>query len=136
MATRRLPEKQLVDENVLPKLLTVCEKLWAHPDADPFKYPVHPEDAPGYFDIIKKPMDLSTARAKVEDGRTKTKEQFHKDIKQITQNTCTYNEHGSEIYFMGIRLEEASEKYIEEIFGESPSKEKRGRKRKLGQTPM
>lgn len=35
---------------------------------DIFRYPVTAELAPGYFDVVKQPMDMTTMRKKLDDG--------------------------------------------------------------------
>ena len=41
-----------------------------------FKYPVTPEIAPGYSDVVKQPMDLTTMRRKLDEGVYQEAEPF------------------------------------------------------------
>jgi hypothetical protein len=44
-----------------------------------------------YLTIIKKPMDLSTAQAKLSSGQYTTRQDFVKDIRLIVSNCILYN---------------------------------------------
>ncbi|KAH0872531.1 LOW QUALITY PROTEIN: hypothetical protein HID58_069893 [Brassica napus] len=52
------------------------------------------EDAPDYFDIVKRPMDLSTIRDKVRKIEYRNHEQFRHDVWQIQLNAHLYNNNG------------------------------------------
>jgi len=58
----------------------------------PFRHPVDPdaENIPNYFDVIKKPMDLTTISQKVHGGEYKDGSGFEKDIRQIHKNCYEY----------------------------------------------
>lgn len=59
---------------------------------------------PDYHEIIKKPMDLTTIRQKIEKNEYHSKEDFEADVKLIFENAKSYN-HPSTIYY----------KYAEEV---------------------
>lgn len=46
---------------------------------------------PDYYDIIKKPMDLSTMMSKIDLHQYQTVKEFLEDINQITLNALEYN---------------------------------------------
>lgn len=74
------------------------DRLTASPHAEPFLYPVDPQVAPGYEEMIKNPMDLSTVRKRLKSGFYKgSASLFLSDIKLIWQNCLEYNESKSEI---------------------------------------
>eukprot|EP00794_Sanderia_malayensis_P010802 gene10802-11956_t len=56
-----------------------------------FTRPVSPSDAPGYYKVIKQPMDLSTIKKKLEDGAYKDCTEFYADMHLIKSNCYTYN---------------------------------------------
>lgn len=58
-----------------------------------FMQPVNPltDSCPDYFTKIKKPMDLSTSRKKLESGQYENVEQWKEDIELIWNNALTYN---------------------------------------------
>jgi hypothetical protein len=53
---------------------------------DPIKHNV-----PDYLVIIKKPMDFSTVRGTIEDGKYDSTDGFAEDMRQIFRNAITYN---------------------------------------------
>lgn len=53
--------------------------------------PVQEKEAPGYFLIIKNPMDLSTIRKKISTKKYKVSEEMLKDIRLMANNCITYN---------------------------------------------
>lgn len=57
-----------------------------------FLKPVTKKEAPDYLDIISRPMDLSTIRAKVRNMEYKSREEFRHDVWQITFNAHRYND--------------------------------------------
>ena len=85
---------------VLEYLLVMLEKkdvnnFFANPVSDTF--------APGYSKIIKEPMDFSTIREMIEDGKFSTLSQFRNAFDLICNNCMTYN--GPEtVYFKSAKL--------------------------------
>jgi hypothetical protein len=45
---------------------TLLQELQNHEKAWPFLHPVNEVDAPGYFDVIDKPMDLGTIQGQLD----------------------------------------------------------------------
>jgi hypothetical protein len=64
-----------------------------------FVDPVDPErdEAPGYFDVVKRPMDLSTVRRKLEDGDYATVHDWEEDVLLTFSNAFCYNGKGSPV---------------------------------------
>lgn len=56
-----------------------------------FTKPVDIEDVPDYYDIIKKPMDLSTMMSKIDLHQYQSVKEFMEDIDQICLNALEYN---------------------------------------------
>ncbi|RDL33727.1 Bromodomain-containing protein [Venustampulla echinocandica] len=58
----------------------------------PFKEPVDPitHHAPNYFDVVKRPIDLKTIKAKMDRGEYKSSAEFEADIRLIFQNCYEY----------------------------------------------
>ncbi|XP_050262910.1 transcription initiation factor TFIID subunit 1 isoform X2 [Quercus robur] len=57
-----------------------------------FLKPVSKKEAPDYYDIIKRPMDLSRIKEKVRKMEYKSREDFRHDVWQITFNAHRYND--------------------------------------------
>ncbi|XP_063783958.1 bromodomain-containing protein 8 isoform X3 [Pseudophryne corroboree] len=59
--------------------------------AGPFMTPVKDREAPGYKEIVKRPMDLTTIKRGLSKGRITTKAEFQRDIMLMLQNCVMYN---------------------------------------------
>ncbi|CAK7227207.1 hypothetical protein SBRCBS47491_006491 [Sporothrix bragantina] len=80
----------------------------------PFREPVDPtsEGIPDYFEKVKRPMDLGTIKANLDNHRYKTPEEFHADMRQIFSNVYTYWKRTDSIWAICERLEKTfEEKY-------------------------
>jgi hypothetical protein len=79
-----------------------CYQVWKKINEDkfslPFRLPVNPRDAPGYFDTITEPMDLRTIRQQFEDGTLSTPREFARTMRLIYQNAMQYNSPDSDLY--------------------------------------
>ena len=85
---------------VLEYLLVMLEKKDVN---NFFANPVSDTLAPGYSTIIKEPMDFSTMREMIEEGKFKTLSQFRTSFDLICNNCMTYN--GPEtVYFKSAKL--------------------------------
>jgi len=63
-----------------------------------FAWPVTDNIAPGYSTIIKKPMDFSTMKMKIEDNQYKMLQEFTDDFSLMCNNAMEYNQPDT-IYF-------------------------------------
>ena len=85
---------------VLEYLLVMLEKKDVN---NFFSNPVNDTIAPGYSTIIREPMDFSTMREMIDDGKFKTLSQFRNSFDLICNNCMTYN--GPEtVYFKSAKL--------------------------------
>ena len=78
----------------------------------PFYQPVDPIalNIPTYFDIIKRPMDLSTMKRKLDNGQYTRAEEYEADFNLMVQNCFTFNRPGDDVYMMGQKAEELFKK--------------------------
>jgi bromodomain-containing factor 1 len=90
-------------EHVLKELNDSKYKDIAHP----FYVPVDPValGIPGYFAVIKSPMDLLTAGNKLKEGQYATAKDFEKDIRLIVANCLKFNPQGNAVRELGIQFE-------------------------------
>lgn len=65
-----------------------------------FHNPIKKQDAADYHDIVKRPMDLKTIKARVKDGTISNALEFQRDIYLMFANAMIYNRPGSEIHAM------------------------------------
>lgn len=78
--------RQITLQEVLKQMLDHLKKL---PKAHIFLAKVGKKDAPGYYDVIKNPMDLGTMTKKLHLYRDL--DQFQEDIDLIVSNCLLYN---------------------------------------------
>lgn len=109
-------EMQLWERN---PYMGMCYRAWEKINnfaiAIPFREPVRADDAPGYFDVIKRPMDLRTVRNRVMSGALTTPSEFQRDMNQIVRNALTYNSKASDIYDVTLLFREKMRKEVDPI---------------------
>ena len=79
-------------------LLDLLKKIQQHDDQKIFATPVTEKIAPDYFLVIKKAMDISTIRSKINHNEYSTIKQFRDDVYLMIQNAMIYNSQKS-IYY-------------------------------------
>ncbi|CDZ96230.1 TATA binding protein associated factor [Phaffia rhodozyma] len=90
---------------------SMLRKLETHKSSAYFRIPVDPvrDSALDYFAVVKNPMDLSTVKAKLEDGQYPNRFAFATDVRLIPSNSMHYNQPGSHLY----KLSEKFDAYFE-----------------------
>ncbi|KAF8979590.1 ATPase AAA domain-containing protein 2B [Entomortierella lignicola] len=93
-------EKKLLmehDQYVLRELRitlrNIVDELYKERKFKPFFRPVEPEESVDYYQVIKKPMDLSTISEKINDRMYLEVKEFLADIDLIVENTVLYYDH-------------------------------------------
>ncbi|CAM9630898.1 unnamed protein product [Lampetra planeri] len=76
---------------------TIMSELESHHDAWPFLLPVNSKMVPGYRTVIRRPMDFSTMRNKLESGHYATREAFMADVRLVFKNCERFNEDESDV---------------------------------------
>ncbi|KAM4702042.1 bromodomain adjacent to zinc finger domain protein 2A [Discoglossus pictus] len=99
--------------------LSFCEiilmEMETHDEAWPFLAPVNPRLVPGYRKIIKNPMDFSTMRHKLLDGKYSSYEEFAEDAELVFSNCQLFNEDDSEVGKAGLIMKQFYESRWEEF---------------------
>jgi hypothetical protein len=113
---RQRREKARTHKAQILQLMKVWRAVASHRFAGIFKHPVGAEEAPDYDNIIRRRMDLSTIRKRLEDGTTKTSTEFWRDILLMFQNAMIYNSKESEVYTMAVTLRKFAMKEMESVF--------------------
>ncbi|KAL7750612.1 transcription initiation at TATA-containing promoter protein [Sorochytrium milnesiophthora] len=72
----------------------------------PFLQPVDARMIPEYYQIIRKPVDLSTMKRKLDDNMYLDADAFEEDMQQLLRNCFKFNPPGSQVHAMGQRLQE------------------------------
>lgn len=80
---------------------------------------------PDYFQKVKRPMDLSTIKKKMDEQEYMDEEQFLGDMRQIFDNCFTYWKKGTPMWNAGEKLQKSFEdkyasmnKWISKMAGE------------------
>ena len=88
-------------EELMKALTPTLETLYKQdPESLPFRQPVDPQalGIPDYFDIIKKPMDLSTIKRKLDTGQYSDPWEYVDDVWMMFDNAWQYNRKASRVY--------------------------------------
>ncbi|XP_040614013.1 bromodomain-containing protein 8 isoform X3 [Mesocricetus auratus] len=86
-------------------LLQVWKMIASHRFSSPFLKPVSEKQAPGYKDVVKRPMDLTTLKRNVSKGRIHTMAEFQRDLMLMFQNAVMYNDSDHHIYHMAVEMQ-------------------------------
>nr|ODN94060.1 hypothetical protein L203_00235 [Cryptococcus depauperatus CBS 7841] len=81
-------------------LLSLHETIASHKFGTVFESPVRKSEAPDYYNVIKRPMDLKTIKSKIKDGRIDNIDELERDVLLIFSNAMMYNAHGSQVHEM------------------------------------
>ena len=100
----KFPPEYLV-EKLMPTFETVYN---VEPESVPFREPVNPEllGLPDYFNVVKKPMDLSTIKKKLDDGAYSNPQEYVDDMWLMFNNAWLYNKKTSKVYKCCTKLSE------------------------------
>merc|ERR1719412_2506469 len=115
---RKVQKVTFSQEELHRALLPCVEKMWAQePEANPFRTPVDPTalGIPDYFDIIKKPMDMSQIKRKLDVGTYTDPWDFVADVFLMFENAWVYNRKTSRVYRYCSKLAEVFEAEIDPV---------------------
>ncbi|XP_041039403.1 histone acetyltransferase KAT2B isoform X3 [Carcharodon carcharias] len=79
-------------------LKNILQQVKSHQSAWPFMEPVKKTEAPGYYEVIRFPMDLKTMSERVKNRYYVTKKLFMADMQRIFTNCREYNPPESEYF--------------------------------------
>lgn len=84
----------------------ITQNIWDMPVSEPFHEKVDPvrEQAPNYYEKIRRPMELRTVLEKLDNGQYPTVEKWREDMLLIWKNAMTYNEAGNPIHEIAAEL--------------------------------
>eukprot|EP00656_Telonema_subtile_P013783 TRINITY_DN17002_c0_g1_i1.p1 TRINITY_DN17002_c0_g1~~TRINITY_DN17002_c0_g1_i1.p1 ORF type:complete len:443 (+),score=128.40 TRINITY_DN17002_c0_g1_i1:151-1479(+) len=96
-------------------LLKVLKLIHQHKDAAFFRVPVTVEEAPNYYKVIKKPMDLTTIKLLLDNGEINTADELWENLLLIFNNAFTFNSKNSAVYYKAQKLKEFAQKEMESV---------------------
>lgn len=80
-----------IDEDLMAVCQAVLRELETHPLSADFLNPVSKRDAPDYYKVVKKPMDFSTIKDKLNFLSYKSHDKFASDVRLVFSNAIFYN---------------------------------------------
>lgn len=104
-------------EELLRHFLQLLEEIFNDKYAEPFRAPVDPVmlHIPDYFQVIKEPMDLTTIRNNLEDGKYNDPWEVVEHFRLMFNNAWLYNKKTSKVYKMCTKLAELFQSRIDQI---------------------
>jgi len=104
--SKALPKHPAVfsSDDIREKMTPILRQLYEHEEGAWFRQPVTEAIAPGYFDIIKYPMDFSTIFKKFDENQYQTPFQFCEDIWLVFNNTWLFNKKTQKVYKAGLKV--------------------------------
>jgi bromodomain-containing protein 8 len=67
-------------------------------------HPVRDDIAPGYSNVVKRPMDLSTIKKNIEAGSIKSTIEFQRDVMLMFTNAIMYNSSNHDVHKIAIEM--------------------------------
>lgn len=97
------------------RLISIWQMIWENFDSYAFRYPVDPS-VPGYYTIIKMPIDLALIKNRINEGYYGKLEDFCLDMRRMFENCFVFNQPNSMIYDQAKRLRQFSMKKLKSLF--------------------
>jgi hypothetical protein len=104
--SKSLPKHPAIfsSEDIRQRMTPILRHLYNQEEGVWFREPVTELIAPGYFDIIKHPMDFSTISKKLDENEYTTPFQFWEDMWLVFNNTWTFNKKTQRVYKAGSKV--------------------------------
>ncbi|KAF9652234.1 hypothetical protein BDM02DRAFT_3183943 [Thelephora ganbajun] len=80
-----------------------------------FHGPVKVSDAPDYYEIVKRPIDLKAIKTRIRDGQITNSLEYQRDIFLMFANSMMYNRPDSDLYKMAEEMMLESEQLINQF---------------------
>ncbi|KAG9091625.1 hypothetical protein FS749_016410 [Ceratobasidium sp. UAMH 11750] len=77
-----------------------------------FHNPIKKSEAPDYYEIVRRPMDLKTVKARIKDGLVSSTDHFKRDVYLMFANAIMYNRPGTSVNDIAAEMMLESEKHI------------------------
>jgi len=133
----RTPGEKLppLDEELVRKMKALVDYIVEYEDtegrrlSDPFMMLPPKKDLPDYYELIKKPVDITKIRNRIRNEKYRSLDDLEKDINLMCQNTQKYNIEGSLIFEDSVILQSvfSSARQMLEKQGKLPPMNKRPR---------
>ena len=91
----------------------VHDQIVRHKNGTIFHNPIKHSEAPDYHEMVKRPMDLKTIKARIKDGSITNSQEFQRDVYLMFANAMMYNRPGSDVYEMAKAMMQDSDQAIQ-----------------------
>ncbi|KAJ1747471.1 hypothetical protein LPJ79_005226 [Coemansia sp. RSA 1821] len=106
-------EQQL--RNWKKNITMVWREISGHRYGSMFLGPIKSADAPHYYEVIRKPLDLKTIKNRIRDEEILTTVEFYRDIMHMLMNALMYNAEDTEVYHMAMEILPDAQVCIEQL---------------------
>ncbi|KAM4653637.1 bromodomain-containing protein 8-like [Amazona ochrocephala] len=86
-------------------LLSIWKMIASHRYSSPFLKAVSEKQAPGYRDVVKRPMDLTSIKRRLSKGQIQSMVQFQRDLMLMFQNAVMYNSFNHQVHHMAVEMQ-------------------------------
>ncbi|XP_039415530.1 bromodomain-containing protein 8 isoform X1 [Corvus cornix cornix] len=87
------------------RLLSIWRMIASHRFSSPFLKPVSEKQAPGYKDVVKRPMDLTSIKRRLSKGHIQSVMQFQCDLMLMFQNAVMYNSSNHHVFHVAVEMQ-------------------------------
>uniref|UniRef100_A0A8C4KCI3 Bromo domain-containing protein n=1 Tax=Dromaius novaehollandiae TaxID=8790 RepID=A0A8C4KCI3_DRONO len=87
-------------------LLSIWKMIASHRYSGLFLKAVSDKQAPGYKDVVKRPMDLTSIKRSLSKGHIHTSVQFQRDLMLMFQNAVMYNSSTHHVHRMAVEMQQ------------------------------
>ncbi|XP_071445307.1 bromodomain-containing protein 8-like [Hetaerina americana] len=94
-------------------ILLVWSRLATHKFASIFLRPITNDQAPGYHNVVYRPVDLYTIKKNVENGVIRTTAHFQRDVMLMFLNAIMYNSSDHDVHRMSLQMQQESLQHIQ-----------------------
>ncbi|KAM6055078.1 bromodomain-containing protein 8-like [Theristicus caerulescens] len=85
--------------------LSIWKMVASHRYSGPFLKAVSEKQAPGYTDVVKRPMDLTSIKRRLSKGHIQSMVQFQRDLMLMFQNAVMYNSFNHHVHRMAMEMQ-------------------------------
>jgi bromodomain-containing protein 8 len=96
-------------------IMLVWRTASTHKNASLFLHPVTDNEAKGYTDIVRQPMDLTSLKKRIENGVIRTTVEFQRDIMLMFQNAIMFNEADHDVHKMAVEMQKETIESIQDF---------------------
>ncbi|KAI1315787.1 Bromodomain-containing protein 8 [Mortierella claussenii] len=104
ISSDQLMRNQMDDKKWKKILMMIWSDIANHRFGAVFMQPIKEQDAPGYYYMVKRPMDLKSIKERIRDGQITNADEFHRDVLLMFMNALMYNGEDTEVYHMALAM--------------------------------